>query len=50
MILEEMLKEFSKNGPYEQEQITEGHQIIDLANRPEDFERKKKKCCGKEAN
>lgn len=45
MIIEEMLKEFNKNTPYEQEQITEGHQIIDLANRSIDIEKKKKGCC-----
>lgn len=40
-----MLKEFSKNNPYELEQITEGHHIIDLNNRCEDTDKIKKKCC-----
>ena len=48
MIIEEMLKEFTNNHPYEQEQITEGHHIIDLNNKNEDYYNKKKKCCGKE--
>lgn len=39
-----MIKEFIKGTPYEQETITEGHNIIDLANNTEDFD-KKKKCC-----
>ena len=45
MIISEMLKEFTKNNPYELEQITEGHHIIDLNNKNEEYDEKKKKCC-----
>ena len=52
-MIEEMLKEFSKHiNPNEQEQITDGHQIIDLSNKyggggGDIEEKKKKKCCAK---
>ncbi len=44
LVIEQLLKEFTKGTAYEQETITEGHHIIDLNNNTEDFE-KKKKCC-----
>lgn len=44
LIVEQLLKDFMKGGEYEQENIFDGHHVIDLVN-SEDYSRKKKGCC-----
>ncbi len=49
MMVEEMVKEYTKannGGQYEHETNLEGHNIIELTNKQEEYEsNKKKKCC-----
>lgn len=49
MMVEEMVKEYTRSnngGQYEHETNLEGHNIIELTNKQEEYEsNKKKKCC-----
>lgn len=43
-----MIKEFTRSnssGQYEHETNLEGHNIVELTNKNEEYETKKKKCC-----
>lgn len=47
-MIEEMIKQFTKenNGQYEQETNLEGHNIVELTNKNDEYENKiSKKCC-----